>query len=61
RQQIDVVLVDAKKYSRLAIEYGVHTIPTVMVYKRGIRMLKETGVGSRERLQEMLQMAIQSA
>ncbi|MEO5354969.1 MAG: thioredoxin family protein [Magnetococcus sp. XQGC-1] len=57
RQQAEVVVVDAHKYPALAEEYAIFSIPTVMVYQKGVRLQKQVGVSTRERLKEMLSAA----
>lgn len=55
RNQINVVVVDVQKHAGLAMEYAIHSIPTVIVYKNGAKILKEVAVSSKEKLKEMVQ------
>ncbi len=54
RQQVEIVVVDARKHTGLAEEYAIFSIPTVMVYKKGIRLQKQVGVSTRAALKELL-------
>lgn len=60
RNQIDVIVVDARNHTTLAAEHAINNIPTVMVYQKGVRISRDVGVGSREKLQEILRSAVQT-
>lgn len=55
RNQIDVIGADVQKHPELAREYAIHTIPTVIVYKNGKKVLKEVAVSSKEQLIKMVE------
>ncbi|MFN3078080.1 MAG: thioredoxin family protein, partial [Alphaproteobacteria bacterium] len=57
RQQAEVVVVDARKHPGLAAEYAIFSIPTVMVYQKGMRLQKQVGISTREKLKELLSAA----
>lgn len=53
--QYKVVGVDVDECQDLASEYGVMSIPTVMVFKNGVVTQKLVGLQSKERLLEAVQ------
>ncbi|MBF0161502.1 MAG: conjugal transfer protein TraF [Magnetococcales bacterium] len=57
RRQVEVVVVDARKHAGLAEEYAIFSIPTVMVYRKGVRLQKQVGISTRAALKELLSAA----
>ncbi len=54
RQQAEVVVVDAHKHAGLAEEYAIFSIPTVIVFQKGVRLQKQAGVSTRAGLKKLL-------
>ncbi len=54
KNDINFVKVDVDKYSEIAREYGVMTIPTVILFKDGVEVKRNIGFMSEEELSKFL-------
>lgn len=54
KNDINFVKVDVDKYSEIAREYGVMTIPTVILFKDGVEVKRNIGFMSEEELSNFL-------
>jgi thioredoxin 1 len=54
RNDIKVVKVDVDENPNLAVEYGVSSIPTLIVFKNGAPVKQSVGLVPRSRIDEML-------
>lgn len=54
KNDINFVKVDVDKYSEIAREYGVMTIPTVILFKDGVEVKRNIGFMSDEELSNFL-------
>ncbi len=58
KNQLQVVKVDADKYPGLASQYGVHALPTLVLFKNGQPIDRIEGVMQPPQLIQRLQMLI---
>ena len=50
---MDVLKVDADKFSELAMKFGIMSVPTLLFYKDGLVMRKEIGYRTPEEIKDI--------
>ena len=58
-ENINFIKLDVDKSSEVAREYGVMTIPTIIVFKNGKEVNRRTGFMSKEELKDFIKKTVQ--
>ena len=54
-EKVKIIKIDTDQNPELAIEYSIRSIPTIMIFKNGNSLYRESGVKSKEILTELVE------
>lgn len=52
--KVEIIKIDVDKFQKLAMEYGIMSIPTIIIYKNGKETNKNIGYLSKEEIKNLL-------
>ena len=51
---IDVIKIDTEKNSKLVFKYKIMSVPTMIIFKNGKKLLEISGIKTKEELEEII-------